>query len=244
MYSCDQCSYPSSEPESEYSVENDTIDAHQPTQNSDDQQVTNPATLEPRFPGVSHDSLPRTSPLGQSPGRSLPIFSDAATPVILGPSSENVDRPTNEWPCRERDTMLQKNVDRIERTVNQREHLDKTAVPVGDDSGARASSSQVVVEVRTNPGFFEPTIASSCSKTSTATLGSIAVSSTDQIPLCVDASPGGCDWSEIQDLYTEIDGFSKGPHTFKIGDYSIEWNALVPNIVICCTESILEIRGM
>ena len=244
LYSCDQCSYPSSEPESEYSVENDTIDARQPTQNSDDQQVTNPAMLEPRFPGVSHDPLPRTPPRGQCSERSLPVFSDAATPLILGPSSENVDRPTNEWPCRERDTMIQKNEDRIERAVDQREHLDKTAVPVGDDSGPRASSSQVVVEVRTTPGFFEPTIASSCSKTSTATIGSIAMSSTDQIPQCVDASPGGCDWSEIQDLYTEIDGFSKGPHTFDIGNYSIDWNALVPNIVICCTESILETHSM
>ena len=247
LYSCDQCSYPSSEPDSVESTEDVTTDVHHPAQNSENQQVTNAATLEPGSPEMPYDHLPRTPPGGQSSESSLPFRSGAATPVILGHSPGDVDRPTDELLCREVDKTIQKNEDRIERTVDQREDLAKTAVPFGDDFGPRASSPHVVVEPRTTSGIDESTIASSCSKASTAALGSIAVSSTDRIPRGVFASPGGSGGSNIQDLNTEMDGFCKGPYAFRIINFGNEvvvtWNALVPNIVVGCTKSILKTRS-
>jgi hypothetical protein len=82
--------------------------------------------------------------------------------VTLGPFSEDIDYPTNKGPCREVDMMRQKNEDRIERTVDQKEHLDKTTtVSVGDNFGPRASAPEGAVEPRTTSGFDELTTASS-----------------------------------------------------------------------------------
>lgn len=239
-YSCDQCSYPSNEPELVEYMEESTLDTRHPAQDSNDQQATISATPATDVSQSSVGPLPPSSFLSVILRTLNKAPEVVSSPVILGPYSEGIDALTDKERCQEGDMVKQKKKDRIKCTVGQEKHFDRAASFVGDELGSRASFSQGVSEPHIISGFDELTIASSCSETSPAKFGSIAASSTEQIPQCVDAFPVGKYGPGMCPLYPKRDGVSKGPFTFTFRRSETKWKGWVPNIVVCCTQEILK----
>jgi serine/threonine protein kinase len=240
MYSCDECCYPSSETESVGYLEEDEIDAHQPTQDSSDQHVTNAAALTTESPPLSHDLLSRTGPETQtlviadrieSPERTLLSISNAVTPAVPRLALKKVEASMNEGSRREVVTTQEECSYRIKRPLQYEERLGGVAISGADNSESGASSPAMALDyvlVQPNPTFDHLGI----ENLTPSTPERIAVSSIEQTLQRADAHLG---------LYKDHqDGFSKGPHKFVIAHKATTSKGWIPNIVKYCTEEILR----
>jgi serine/threonine protein kinase len=254
LYSCNQCSYPSSEPGSVEYTEIGTLDAHQPAQDSDAQQVTTKAMPTTTSSQVSLDPSRCTTSERPSPVRNLPSSAQslssipsAPTAVLYGPSLEHADAQMITRATREvgREVNSEGKSERKvkSRVVKHSKHRGRASRDLREDAGS-VSPPQGILTTTLTSGLGGLSIESSRSAAPPTVLESIAVSRTAQIPKCIDYLPESDEWPRTNSLYKDQDGFSKGPHKFTFKDQVTSWEGWVPNVVIYCTQEMSRISRM
>ena len=213
LYSCDQCSYPSSEPESVEYTEDGTANAHQYAQGSNDQLVKSEAapSLQVLFdpsPGIkSERQMLVIAGRSQSPKKIVPSDPTATRMVAAGAALEGEGASTNTSPRRKVDTTNKENERRREQELDRRwvlkKDFDRIAATRQNRSSPRASPSSMALPQRMHV---------------TRTM----------------------DRHSDKDLYLGLHTFSKGPHLFF--DCMAEWEAWIPRIVVYCTQTVLGER--
>lgn len=215
LYSCDQCSYPSSEPESVQYMEDGTANAHQYAQGSNNQLVGGEAAPATEFSQAFFDpsrgvgserQMLIIASRSESPKKILPSVSTAATMVVPEPALEEEGASTNKSSRRKADTIKKEKERRREQDIDRRKspkkHLDRNAATMQNRSSPRANPSSTSLSQRMHAIHGE------------------------------NNGPG------IDDLYKDLDGFSEGPHLFFGGRE--QWKGWIPNIVIYCTRAVLR----